>query len=84
MALQESIKRTETNQQTATAMPYVWLGRPAGHAVTATEVTCHELCGNDHPVLPSTPSSSLTPLTPLPCPGLNLGPKAQRSARSKR
>lgn len=65
MALQESIKRTETNQQIATAIFHTWISQPSGHSVTKTKVTCYELYRNDGPILPPTPfffsnSSALT------------------------
>lgn len=65
MALQESIKRTETNQHFATA---IFLDMLRSHlsdqSLTKMNMTCYELPRNDGPIL----SSGLSPLLQSLCP----------------
>lgn len=65
MALQESIKRAETNHQIATPIFYTLISQLSDHSLTKTKVICSEPCRNDGPILPSFPSP-LQPLCPAP------------------
>lgn len=67
MALQESIKRTETNQQIAAAIFYTLISQLSDHSLTKIKYAM-KLYRNDGPFLPSYPS----PLQPLPRSKLNL------------
>ena len=55
MALQESIKRTETNQQIATAISCTSISQLSDRALTKIKVICYELPGNDGSIPPSRP-----------------------------
>lgn len=61
MALQESIKRTETNQQITAAIFHTLISQLSDHSLTEIKVICYELYRNDGPIPPSYPS----PLQPL-------------------
>lgn len=82
MALQESIKRTETNQQIATAIFHTSISQPSGHSVTKLKVISYELYRNGGPVLPSTPFLFSDP-SPPPQAELAVSPKAQQGTHSK-
>lgn len=64
MALQESIKRTETNQQIATAIFHTSISQPSGHSVTKFKVISYELYRNGGPILRSTPFFFSNPSPP--------------------
>ena len=55
MALQESIKRTETNQQIATAVSYPLIRQLSDQTLTKIKVIHNELPRNDSSILPSYP-----------------------------
>ena len=81
MALQESIKRTETNQQIATAVSYTLITQLSDQPLTKIKVIHYELPRNDSSILPSHPHFSLP--TPCPAPSWTRGPKAQGRIHSK-
>ena len=61
MALQESIKRTETNQQIATAVSYTLITQLSDQPITTKIVIHYELPRNDSSILPSHPISLYQP-----------------------
>lgn len=61
MALQESIKRTETNQQIATAVSYTLITQLSDQPLTKIKVIHYELPRNDSSILPSHPISLYQP-----------------------